>query len=42
MTNSKYLTQFLGMASEAKEAYELYGDCLLVEKLKELGIKVNL
>lgn len=39
--NSNYLDQFKAMADEAKEAYELYGDCLLVEKLKEPERKIG-
>ncbi len=38
---SNYLDQFKAMASESGEAYELYGDCLLVEKIKEAERKIG-
>jgi co-chaperonin GroES (HSP10) len=41
MTSSNYLDQFKAMASESADAYELYGDCLLVEKLKEPERKIG-
>lgn len=39
--SSNYKLQFEMMASEAGEAYELYGDCLLVEKLKPAEQKIG-
>lgn len=41
MNSSRYLDQFKAMSEEAKDAYELYGDCLLVEKLKEPERKIG-
>ena len=38
---SRYLQQFRYGAEEAKAAFELYGDCILVEKVKEPEAKMG-
>jgi len=41
MTRSRYLERFQALVSESGEAYELIGDIILVEKLKEPERKIG-